>query len=90
MVDPLSALSVFRGRGLGVRLGALELHAGDLEALAVALQPYLDQARYRWVTPEQYAAEGMAPTADAARKRAARGQVVSDRQGQRLLIRVPQ
>jgi len=44
---------------------------------------------YRWVTPERYAAEGMAPTADAARKRAARGQVVSDRQGRRLLIRVP-
>ena len=80
-----------RRAGVVTKIGTLELHAGDLEALAVALQPYLDHARdgYRWVTPEQFAAMGMAPTADAARKRAARGQVVSDHQGRRLLIRVP-
>lgn len=68
------------------------LNAGELQWLAEALQPYLDAARedVRWVTPEDYAALGLAPSADAARKRAARGQVVSERQGRRLLLRVPQ
>lgn len=76
----------------GLTIAGVVFHADDLQTLAEHLRPHLAEAieSARWLTPEQFADAGYAPTADAARKRAKRGSVDWQPVGQRrILIRVP-
>jgi hypothetical protein len=79
-------------------LGRLELHAGDLDALADLL---VDRIAERlqlavpgdWYTPQEYAANGWSPSVEAARKMAyrllAKGSADVHRSGRRVWLRGP-
>jgi len=80
------------------RLGALELHAGDLDALADLLADRIGERLNLdptgdWYTAAEYHANGWAPTAEAARKRAyrleAKGSADVRRTGRRVFLRGP-
>jgi hypothetical protein len=74
-----------------VKLGILTLDDADLRQLADVLRPYLVQAvdDANWFTPEEYAARGWAPSAEAARRRAGRNSIPSRKQGARLFLQGP-
>ena len=77
-------------------LGRIELHAGDLDALADLLEDRIRErlgmeASADWYSPAQYAAAGYAPSVEAARKRAYRllekGSADATRVGRRVFLR---